>query len=75
MRPDGLQEDSILYRARSLRVETAALLSAARTVLGKDPGPVEVYNIPEDWHPQFHRHREEKLARLTSSIAGTRKSC
>lgn len=75
MTQDVLFEDTMLYRARCLRVETAALLSAARTVLGKDPGPVEAYNIPDDWHPRFHRHREEKLARLTSSIAGTRKSC
>lgn len=51
----------LLERARAMRVETAALLTAARVVFGSPASSFEYENIPEEWMSHYHHQVQEKL--------------
>lgn len=54
----------LIERARAMRVETAALLTAARIVFGRAPSSITHPNLSEDWMPRYHRQVQEKLSIL-----------
>lgn len=61
------QISSMVQRARSLRIETAALLTAAQTIFGRPVHSPEELCIPEDWKTHYDEQVQEKLSRIRQS--------
>lgn len=60
MKPE-YDDMSLLEKARSLRVETAALLRATQTVFGREDVLCQCSSIPEEWMAHYHQQVYEKL--------------
>lgn len=67
MKNSVTQTLSMVQRARSLRVETAALLTAAQTIFGRPVHGHEELCIPEDWRTHYEEQVQEKLNRIRQS--------
>lgn len=63
----------IFERIRSLRIETAALLTAVREVFGVTEPPSDLAHIPEECMPQYHRQVQEKRIILKQDRAASRR--
>lgn len=68
MNSNDYQNMTLLEKARTLRVETAALLSAAQIMLGKTPVSAELHGIPDDLRPRYDQQLQEKVRRFRGYI-------
>lgn len=57
---------ALAVKARTVRVDSAALLCAARIVFGKPVPTAETHGIPEEWVPYYNQKVVETLAILTN---------
>lgn len=74
MSGERMETTQMIERIRSLRIETAALLTAVREMRGITEPVFDLASIPEEYKAQYHRHVQEKRVILQQNRNVSRRS-